>query len=435
MKTKFLIPIVSLILFSCGEGEKEKKVTTDTVAKADTSAPKTEIVLPEAKAVSCTNDSLDELAQVIAGMKPGSPKVLGDVFAKKNFADFSASFEKKWNEFDTSRLAKLEQFRANEISKTVGETKTLFYPFSGPDFLYANAFFPEADKYILMGLEPVGTRPIYDQEEGAKDSLNRYFSKINSSLFTILNFSFFRTAGMKKDLRNEELNGTLHVLLLFIKRTGNTICGIKPVFIDTTGNIQYLSSFPELQKKSLNNKGVEITFTTADGKLKTLYYFSLHLEDSVLKQNKSVNNFFEKMGPVNTYLKGASYLMHESYFSRIRNVILSNSNFVIQDDSGIALRYFENSGYTWEYSFYGKYTRPISLFSYAYQKDLDSLYKMQGSKQIGFGIGYNFRDKNSNFMIAKRGAYDAAKKLEELPKSKAKSVKPSKTSKSAETKN
>jgi hypothetical protein len=34
------------------------------------------------------------------------------------------------------------------------------------------------------------------------------------------------------------------------------------------------------------------------------------------------------------------------------------------------------------------------------QKDLDSTYKMIGSKTIGFGIGYNFKDKNSNFMIA-----------------------------------
>ena len=32
----------------------------------------------------------------------------------------------------------------------------LFYFFSGPDFLYANAFFPAANTYVLAGLEPVG---------------------------------------------------------------------------------------------------------------------------------------------------------------------------------------------------------------------------------------------------------------------------------------
>ena len=36
----------------------------------------------------------------------------------------------------------------------------MFYMFSGPDFLYANAFFPNASTYILCGIEPVGPVPI-----------------------------------------------------------------------------------------------------------------------------------------------------------------------------------------------------------------------------------------------------------------------------------
>jgi hypothetical protein len=108
------------------------------------------------------------------------------------------------------------------------------------------------------------------------------------------------------------------------------------------------------------------------------------------------------MGTVNTYLKGASYLMHKNYFSIIRNTIINQSQHVIQDDSGIAFHYFTESGSKWNYSFYGKYLKPIPMFSAFYQPDLDSLYKLQGSKPIGFGIGYNFRDKNSNFMIASK---------------------------------
>ena len=34
-----------------------------------------------------------------------------------------------------------------------------YYPFSGPDFLYADAFFPDASTYILAGLEPTGQIP------------------------------------------------------------------------------------------------------------------------------------------------------------------------------------------------------------------------------------------------------------------------------------
>jgi hypothetical protein len=281
-----------------------------------------------------------------------------------------------------------------------------------------------------MGLEPVGTLPLYDQSPGAQDSVSKYFSKVKPALFTILNFSFFRTAGMKKDLRNEELDGTLHLLLLFIKRTGHDICGIKPVNIDSSGDLRYIATFPDLAKKALNNRGIEIKFTTADGRQKTLYYFSVNLEDSNLKRNKNVQRYFDKMGTVNTYLKGASYLMHEKYFSLIRKTIFSHSERITQDDSGIKFAYFSNSGFEWKYTFYGKYTKPISLFAYGFQKDLDSVWKSTGSKDIGFGIGYNFRDKNSNLMVAERGAAKPIKE-EKISEEKIK-ILPSKAIKSKE---
>ena len=106
------------------------------------------------------------------------------------------------------------------------------------------------------------------------------------------------------------------------------------------------------------------------------------------------------MGAINTYLKGASYLMHKDYFSIIRQVILEHSKAIIQDDSGIAFRYFTEGKAKWQYHFYGDYTKPIPMFAQHYQRDLDSVSHLQGSKPLGFGIGYNFRDKNSNFMIA-----------------------------------
>lgn len=401
---KLFLPLFVFILFSCGTEKPTNEIKKDSVPQKDTNTVSTnKNSTPSFTPVVCKNDSLDELAQMIAAMKPGNPKVLGDVFSSKAFEEFQNGFDKKWREYDSSRLTLLEKFRSEDLSNSVGETKTLFYPFSGPDFLYANAFFPEADTYILMGLEPVGTRPLYDQTAAAKDSTTRYFAKVKPALFTILNFSFFRTQGMKKDLRNEELDGTLHLLLLFIKRTGHDICAINPVNIDSSGNIRMMESFPALAKKPLNNRGIEIKFTTKEGKPKTLYYFSTNLEDSNLKRNKNLLNYFAKMGDVNTYLKGASYLMHEKYFSEIRNTIFAHSQRITQDDSGIKFAYFARSGFKWDYTFYGKYTKPISLFSYSFQKDLDSLWKTIGSKDIGFGIGYNFRDKNSNLMVARKG--------------------------------
>lgn len=377
--------------------KKNDSIKVDTLVTVDTTAKMQETVF-----VPCTNDSLNELTSLIAGKNmEGKSTILSSFFSSKKYKSFSENFEKKWSNYDTTRIKRLIGFRDNEIQKTVGRTRKLFYPFSGPDILYGYTFFPDADEYIMMGLEPVGTLPIYDEKGITADSMDSYYEKINTSLHAILKFSFFRTQSMKNDLKNEELDGTLHLLFLFLARTGNSICSAKPIVVDSTGTIQYLSSFPKLVTKHSLNKGIEIVFNSPDNKTKKLYYYSLNLADGGLKYNKGMTKYLAQMGTVNTYLKGASYLMHETYFSMIRNVILNQSRFVIQDDSGIAFKYFNQNG-KWKYNFYGQYIKPISLFSYAYQKDLDSAYKVNGSREIGFGIGYNFKDKNSNFMIAEK---------------------------------
>ncbi|MCD6019382.1 MAG: hypothetical protein K0S53_2503 [Bacteroidetes bacterium] len=344
-----------------------------------------------------TNDTLNALANIMSGIADTS-SIYQYVQNTADFKSFSKNFDKRWNTYDSTRLMNLRKFRENEISKVVKPQTTLFYPFSGPDILHAQAFFPEADQYILIGLEPVGSLPEFRKEES--DSLDAYFSKVNTSLNAILKFSFFRTQSMKNDLKNEEVDGTLHLLFLFLKRTGNELCSAKPVTVDSSGSVTHVNSFEDLKKLKTNTRGVEIKFVDVEKQLKTLYYFSLNAADGGLKSNKGFVTYLKNMGTVNTYLKGASYLMHKNYFSMIRNVILDQSQHVVQDDSGIAFHYFQEDDQKWSYSFFGQYLKPIPMFSVFYQKDLDSLYKMQGSKPIGFGIGYNFKDKNSNFMIA-----------------------------------
>lgn len=401
IKTLAVLFITGFI--SCSNNTPAEVTTTGETPKKDTVAVKDTIAVvetPESVFIPCTSDSMKELAMLISGVKPtGESKHLSKFFNSSDFKSFADNFDKKWASFDTSRMKLLKTFRENELAPNLGATKKLFYPFSGPDILYGYTFFPDADEYILMGLEPVGTLPIYDVKEQHPDSMDAYYKMVNTSLHAILKFSFFRTKAMKTDLKNQELDGTLHLLFLFLTRTGNTICSAKPVFIDTTGKINYAASFPKLQSKGYLNRGIEIVFNTSDNKTKKMYYWSLNLSDGALKFNKGMLAYLKNMGEVKTYLKGASYLMHETYFGLVRDVILNQSTHVIQDDSGIAFRYFTNKG-GWKYTFYGNYIRPIPMFSYAYQKDLDSTYKAQGSKPIGFGIGYNFKDKNSNFMIA-----------------------------------
>ncbi len=396
-KIGLLVSVIWIVGCSSSAPEtKQVEVKKDTV-KVDSVETVTDSLsltkTPEIK----TNDSLNAIADIISGIVDSS-HIYKYVQTTSDFKVFSKNFDKRWMKYDSTRLISLKKFKENEISKVVKPQATLFYPFSGPDILHAQTFFPEADKYVMIGLEPVGSLPELKKEE--TDSLDSYFNKVNTSLNAILKFSFFRTESMSKDLKNKEVDGTLHLLFLFLKRTGNQLCSAKPVTVDSLGTLQFVNSFADLKKLKTNTRGVEIKFVDTQKQPKTLYYFSLNAGDAGLKHNKGFMAYLKNMGTVNTYLKGASYLMHKDYFSMIRKVILGQSQYVIQDDSGIAFHYFLDDANKWNYTFFGQYLKPIPMFAQFYQKDLDSLYKQQGAKPIGFGIGYNFKDKNSNFMIA-----------------------------------
>ncbi len=349
----------------------------------------------------CINDSLNQLANLIAGNNANDTSLLANYFQNSTFKKHSVSFQSKWENFEKSRMQNLIKFQQNELNKEMDSAKVLFYPFSGPDILHAQTFFPVADHYVLMGLEPVGTLPIFEHKEDVPDSMSNYFGKINKSLHAILNFSFFRTISMSEDLKNEDVDGTLHLLMLFLNRKGNTICSAKPFVLDSIGKLIYLKSFIELKTKSVQAKGIEIVFNSIDKKQKKLHYFSIDLSNAAFDKNTSVQKYLNNLGAITTYLKGASYLMHNAGFSSIRDFILAKSNQVMQDDSGIAFRYFEKNK-NWKYIFYGEYKKPISLFANRFQTDLDSMYKTFSPKNLGFGLGYNFKDNNSNLMIAKK---------------------------------
>ena len=99
------------------------------------------------------------------------------------------------------------QLEQRQLSKIRGWTEanlaaprpTMFYMFSGPDFLYADAFYSKASTYVLSALEPVGSVP--DLTRLSPGGIGSALYNVERSLGSILSFSFFITKQMKTDLR------------------------------------------------------------------------------------------------------------------------------------------------------------------------------------------------------------------------------------------
>lgn len=384
---RVLFPFLLLAIISCNQPDKtkhEKKAAADSVV-----APPPEVI-PE-----ITNRSNNDVSRYIAGLQPTEGNTVKQELYTEAWKKYAADQDKKWAQLNENHFAAMHQFTSSELQEINSTQDTIFYPFSGPDFLNATTFFPDAKTYVMMALEPPGSLPVLDNFE--KDSLTNYFNSINKSLHAILNFSFFRTLSMEEDFATKELNGAVQLISIFMQRSGHSIQAIEEVSIDSSGTL-ILSGSPSF---SAGTKGLHITcINNKSNKIKEVYYFSCDISDLGLSKNKRLHAFLKQLPTVTTYLKSASYLLHKPYFSVVRKIVLDKSMYVLQDDSGIPARFYTSE--TWNHQYYGTYDAPINLFRNFLQKDLklayDSLEKTN-IKPLNFGIGYDYKLNESNLML------------------------------------
>lgn len=383
MKQLFALALTCLLL-ACGN-EKTKTIQTEPDKVIETKA---DSLIP-----SPTNRKYNDIARYIAGMSAKEGNTISQNLYNEEWSAFSSSFTKRWNSLDSLRYSKMRAFREGEISVN-DKHDTLLYPFSGPDFLNATTFFPEAKTSIMIALEPPGF--LQDVNSLPKDSLPGYFRSIEQSLKAVLSFSFFRTLSMAEDFKADELNGAVHLISIFMVRTGHEILDMNTAYISDKGEITD-SNGPA----SCGTRGIKISYhKEGQQTVKHLYYFSADISDNGLAKNSCMKNLLSKIRSYSTYVKSASYLMHNPYFSTIRNNILQNSRLVLQDDSGIPVKYFKED--TWNRTLFGTYDKPINLFASRFQNDLKLLYDSvdkQKIKPLPFGIGYDYRQNESNLML------------------------------------
>jgi hypothetical protein len=198
---------------------------------------------------------------------------------------------------------------------------------------------------------------------------------------------------MRQDFGRAQLKGVLPIIFVFMARTGKEIESLEYLSLDKDGKV--------LQGQQGSIRGAKIDFVDpASGSKKELYYFTSDLSDDALKRSPALLRFCEGLGPANSLLKAASYLLHGGNFTVIRNFLLQNSASVLQDDSGIPVRYFTLD--KWTLRFFGTYTGPIDLFRNYNQPDLRQYYRASSPKRLTFGFGYRWHKGSSTLFLAVR---------------------------------
>ena len=335
----------------------------------------------------------NDIALLLAGIKINKDSDYNAFTLDPEWQKYAAMADASWSRFTKTIGSRVQSWAAKELADINRDVQTVFYPFSGPDFLYAFLLFPGARTYILVGLEPVGT--ILEPLIFSKEAFGPYLSLILKSIDEILLISFFRVKDLSAEVVTTGLNGTLPILMLFLARTGNAILDIRPVEIVSNGKIAILD---RLSATKGPHEGVAISFRMKNSEsVQQLYYFSADLANFGLTKNAGFRQFLDGLEPrIVTFIKAASYLMRIRYFSIIRSTILNKSRVIVQEDSGIPFHFFDRS--IWDIRLYGTYSEPVKKFKEYFDQDLKEAYAA-GAPPLNFRLGYN---PQSNLLVARR---------------------------------
>lgn len=398
MKKVFFFVFLAFVLISACSSKKETSTSTLDTLGVDSDFIKTEVVAEQTSSavepVKIKKDTvLDNAARFIAGLPQLNKNSFTELEKDKYWIDYKASMDANWKKMYDTRLGKIADWEKSTFSKSVDGSLPLFYPFSGPDFLHAFYLFPHAHQYMLAALEPI--RAVVPLDASTEKFRDAFLDSLGHSLRDIFNKSYFITNHMEKDLK--QVKGVLPALYFFIERTNHEMLAQKFITVDSLGNEM------EIYGKKINwqkTPGVKITFRDrTTNEVKTLYYFSVSISNGGLKDRPNFVRFIASKAPFNSFVKSASYLMHKDAFTKIKDLLIANSNHVFQDDTGMPYKYLKNK-LNWKGQFYGEYVKPVRDFSSElYQKDLDSAYQASKPQPLPFSLGYHWSTKKQNYML------------------------------------
>jgi hypothetical protein len=150
------------------------------------------LALSAAPLQSFEQATADDTARFLAGLPPSSSSPLAALTKDPAWPAHARYFDSIFAREDSANLSKVREFSKNYLTD---KHDTMLYMFSGPDFLYATSFFPNASTYVLAGLEPVGGVP--DLTSLNPLVINGELRNLEISMGSLFNFSFFVTHNMK----------------------------------------------------------------------------------------------------------------------------------------------------------------------------------------------------------------------------------------------
>ncbi|PHY05825.1 MAG: hypothetical protein CK528_11830 [Alcaligenaceae bacterium] len=339
-----------------------------------------------AAAIKYDAAALRTAAILLAGQQPvtGLPPAIAQ---SPRWATFAKEVSENWTLYSQKIADPMSRWALAELPVA---PETVFYPFSGPDFVTVHQLFPTAQRYVMMAMQNA-ERPL-DLANISPELLEPSLGVLTSAWKHFGDHGFYVTEYLEKYLYSTRANiGASTFIVSFLSLQGFEIERVVPIQVAADGTLQELS--PDTPRW----RSVRIQ-ASKQGKLITVDYLKIDLSNEGLQaapQNLMLINTLTT-NPV--LFKAASHLPQNVGFSMIANQILERSPLIVQDETGIK---YTNLTQSYQVALFGKFVAAHHAFS-SYHVDLAKAFAQRDdTKPLNFRFGY-FKDGNYALMIATR---------------------------------
>ena len=318
---------------------------------------------------------------------------------------------------DTYRKKYLERAQAFLVAlQPKGLPTAIVYFFGGGDLLSALTTYPNLTEITTVSLEHAGDprRIAGIEAQGLEDNLLRLRRGISGLLA-----QSDSTSENLMQLQRGKIPGQLAFFLIGLAIHNQEPVSLRYFRIEADGSLHYLeeaeiATIEGRTAKRLNSKwespdfsvafsNMELTFKPAravGGTVRVHRHIAANLMDGPLGSDPRVLEHLETKGRITAMTKAASYTLWNEHFSKIRNYLLRNMEFMISDSTGIPPRYAKRAGFVQET--YGTYKGPYLEASTKDSDDFQSLWQSQPQRALPFRYGYLDAARNVHLLVTRR---------------------------------
>jgi hypothetical protein len=304
---------------------------------------------------------------------------------------FQKQTKTAWTNYEKLVGQPLLSWAAKEVAYSGGGT--VFYPFSGPDFLTVERVYPNAGRYVLVAQQKA-LKPVYSESMNEMQRQN-FEKKLGAAWYKFGILGYFRTEDLDQDQRDKSSSlGVTTILMAFAARLGYEVVDVAPLgFNASKGEWETLpASEPQWKSVRLSLQ--------KEGRKVTLDYLSMDLSDDGLRAQKAQRDWMKLMAGQPTLLKAASHLLQEPYFEILSKMLVSAAPIVVQDETGLD---YKDLGKIGTVKLYGNFIKPQVLFKTTRQPALAAAYKAEKNKnELPFAFSYLKKSEMRSLQIARR---------------------------------